>query len=143
MIAAPQLKASNLQILSTGYLLIESGKPTTASYMSNTVPIPHDKIDIAVCTAMAGEMLGLKLIYLDAGSGALHPVSPRMIKEVNAQLQVPLIVGGGIRTAEDAIAACEAGADVIVVGYAIVKDPCILEKISNAVHEFNVLNLSL
>lgn len=143
VIAAPQLKASKLEIIPTGYLLIESGKATSASYISNTAPIPHDKADIAMCTALAGEMLGLKLIYLDAGSGALTPVSRRMIKEVSDQLQVPLIVGGGIRTAEAAINACEAGADMIVVGNAIEKDPELIETISKAVHEFNTINLSL
>ena len=75
VISAPILKKSGLEILPTGYLLIESGQQTTASYISNTTPIPHNKPDIAVCTAMAGEMLGLKLIYLDGGSGAIHPVS--------------------------------------------------------------------
>lgn len=143
VIAAPHLKASELEIIPTGYMLIDSGKPTSASYISNTVPIPHDKVDIAMCTAMAGEMLGLKLIYLDAGSGALTPVSRRMIKEVSAQLQVPLIVGGGIRNAETAITACESGADMIVVGNDIEKDPDIIETISKAVHEFNTINLSL
>lgn len=143
VIAAPHLKSSKLEIIPTGYLLIDSGKPTSASYISNTVPIPHDKVDIAICTALAGEMLGLKLIYLDAGSGALTAVSRRMIKEVSSQLQVPLIVGGGIRTAESAITACEAGADMIVVGNAIEKDPDIIETISKAVHEFNTVNLSL
>lgn len=143
VIAAPQLKSSNLEIIPTGYMLIESGRPTSASYISNTVPIPHDKVDIAMCTAIAGEMLGLKLIYMDAGSGAINPVSRRMIKEVSAQLRVPLIVGGGIRNAEAAINACEAGADMIVIGNAIEKDPDILEIISKAVHEFNTINLSL
>ena len=143
VIAAPALKSSKLEIIPTGYLLIESGKPTTASYISNTVPIPHDKVDIALCTAMAGEMLGLKLIYLDAGSGALKPVSKEMIKEVGQQLQVPLIVGGGIKDAESAIIACEAGADIVVIGNAIEKEPALIEKISKAVHEFNSINLSL
>jgi phosphoglycerol geranylgeranyltransferase len=143
VIAAPILKSSNLEIIPTGYMLIESGKPTTASYISNTVPIPHDKTDIAICTAMAGEMLGLKLIYLDAGSGAHLPVSERMIKEVNKHVNIPVIVGGGINRPDLAITACKAGADIIVVGNAIEKDPALLEKISNAVHEFNTLNLSL
>jgi phosphoglycerol geranylgeranyltransferase len=143
VIAAPQLKSSKLEIIPTGYLLIESGRPTTASYISNTVPIPHDKVDIALCTAIAGEMLGLKLIYLDAGSGALTPVNRHMIKGVAEQLTVPLVVGGGIRNAEAALTACEAGADIIVVGNAIEKDPAVIEAISKAVHEFNTINLSL
>lgn len=143
VIAAPLLRSSNLEIIPTGYMLIESGKPTTASYISNTVPIPHDKVDIALCTAMAGEMLGLKLIYLDAGSGAIKPVSTQMIKEVSTQLEVPLIVGGGIRSAEAAIAACEAGADMVVIGNALEKEPSLIEKISKAIHEFNTIKVSL
>lgn len=143
VVAAPLLKSSDLEIIPTGYMLIESGKQTTASYISNTVPIPHDKVDIALCTALAGEMLGLKLIYMDAGSGALTPVSTRMIKQVRSQITVPLIVGGGINTPQLATAACEAGADIVVVGNAIEKDMNIIEKISNAIHEFNILNLSL
>ncbi|HET6226175.1 MAG TPA: geranylgeranylglyceryl/heptaprenylglyceryl phosphate synthase [Bacteroidia bacterium] len=143
VVAAPLLKSSELEIIPTGYMLIESGKQTTASYMSNTVPIPHDKTDIAVCTALAGEMLGLKLIYMDAGSGALTPVGNRMIKQVCSQISIPLIVGGGINTPQLATAACEAGADIVVVGNAIEKDIDVIEKISNAIHEFNTLNLSL
>lgn len=143
VVAAPVLKASKLEIIPTGYMLIESGKPTTASYISNTLPIPSDKVDIALCTALAGEMLGLKLIYMDAGSGALKPVSREMIKEVSRQLNVPLIVGGGIKNEETAIAAIEAGADVIVVGNAIEKEPALIGKISKAVHEFNTLKLPI
>ncbi len=143
VIAAPQLKSSRLEIIPTGYMLIESGKLTTASYISNTVPIPHDKTDIALCTAIAGEMLGLRLIYMDAGSGAQIPISSRMIREVSKQLNVPLIVGGGIRNAEAAISACEAGADIVVVGNAIEKNNGLIEDISKAIHEFNTLNLPL
>lgn len=143
VVAAPLLKSSELEIIPTGYMLIESGKPTTASYISNTSPIPHDKADIALCTALAGEMLGLKLIYMDAGSGALTPVSSRMIKQVSSEISIPLIVGGGINTPQLAKAACEAGADIVVVGNAIEKDMNIIEKISNAIHEFNTLNISL
>lgn len=134
VIAAPYLKKSRLEILPTGYLLIESGPMTTAQYVSNTLPIPRRKDDIAACTAMAGEMLGLRLIYMDAGSGAEFPVSPSMIKMVKDSISIPLIIGGGIRTVEQALAACEAGADMIVVGNAIEKDHSCIKEIANAVH---------
>jgi putative glycerol-1-phosphate prenyltransferase len=136
VIAAPTLKASKLEIIPTGYMLIESGSQTAALYMSGTSPIPSGKDDIAMCTAMAGEMLGLRLIYMDAGSGATTPVSSSMIKKVSSSVQIPLIVGGGINSAEKAKAACKAGADIIVVGNAIEKDPSLLKKIAKAVHSF-------
>jgi putative glycerol-1-phosphate prenyltransferase len=134
VIAAPLLKSSNLEILPTGYMLIESGKQTAALYMSNTLPIPHEKDDIAACTALAGELLGLKLIYMDAGSGAINPVSASMIKKVNKTITIPLIIGGGINSADKALAACKAGADIIVVGNAIETDVSLIEKISKIVH---------
>ncbi len=137
VIAAPVLKSpeySRLEILPTGYMLIESGNSTAVSYMSNTTPIPGGKSDIAVCTAMAGELLGLKLIYLDGGSGASHPISEPMISKVSQSISVPLIIGGGIRTSEEAVISCKAGADVIVVGNAIENDISLIQSISEAVH---------
>lgn len=136
VLAAPQLKKSKLEILPTGYMLIESGKITSAQYMSGTMPIPRQKNDIALCTALAGEMLGLKLIYMDGGSGAEQPVSASMIKKVKNSLSIPLIIGGGINTVSKAVQACEAGADVIVVGNAAEKDPSLLKGIIHAVHQF-------
>lgn len=134
VIAAPILKASKLELISTGYMLIESGRQTTASYISNTTPIPADKDDIAMCTAIAGEMLGLKAIYMDAGSGALNPISTSMIKEVAENISIPLIVGGGIKTPENAIAAAKAGADIVVIGNAIEKDTSLIQMITKAIH---------
>jgi len=134
VIAAPYLKKSNLEILPTGYMLIESGPLTTAQYISNTLPIPRLKDDIAICTAMAGEMLGLRLIYMDAGSGAELPISPSMIKSVKENISIPLIIGGGIRTPEQALAGCKAGADMIVIGNAIEKDYSCLKEIAHAIH---------
>jgi phosphoglycerol geranylgeranyltransferase len=134
VVSAPFLKASKLEVMSTGYILIDSGKPTAVSYMSNTTPIPNDKNDIAVCTAMAGEMLGLKLIFMDAGSGALHPVTTAMIQSVSKNTGVPLIIGGGIRTAKKAVENCKAGADIIVIGNSIEKDKTIINSISEAIH---------
>jgi phosphoglycerol geranylgeranyltransferase len=134
VIAAPYLRLSSLEILSTGYMLIESGRPTTVSYMSNSFPIPADKVDIACCTAMAGEMLGMKLIFIDAGSGALNPISEKMIEGVSSSISIPLIVGGGIRTPELALTNCKVGADVIVIGNAIEKDAGLITEIGAAIH---------
>lgn len=120
---APFLKISPLEIIPTGYMLIDGAVPTTVSYMSNTYPIPSDKDEIAVCTAMAGEMLGLKLMYMDAGSGAKQAISSSMISSVSGTLGIPLIVGGGIETPEKVHENAKAGADIIVVGNAIEKDP--------------------
>ncbi|MBL0191363.1 MAG: geranylgeranylglyceryl/heptaprenylglyceryl phosphate synthase [Saprospiraceae bacterium] len=132
VVSAPFLKISPLEILSTGYMLIDGGVPTTVSYISNTYPIPSNKEDIAVCTAIAGEMLGLKLIFMDAGSGAEKPVSTQMIESVKGAIQIPLIVGGGIKTAEKVRANIEAGADIIVVGDAIEKDPQLIRDMALA-----------
>jgi phosphoglycerol geranylgeranyltransferase len=136
VVAAPYLRNSGLEILPTGYMLIDGGAPTSVSYMSNTQPIPADKTDIAICTAMAGEMLGLKMIYLDAGSGARQRISEEMIGEVRRAINVPLTVGGGIRSAMHAEAAVRAGADLIVVGNALEKNPASLEELTHAVHAF-------
>lgn len=134
VLAAPMLKKSGIEILPTGYMLIDGGNTTSVSYMSNTVPIPADKAGIAMCTAMAGEMLGLKLIFMDAGSGAQQSIPHSMIRAVKEQLSIPLFVGGGIRTPEAAVAACEAGADVVVIGNAIEKDVSLVAKLARAVH---------
>lgn len=136
VIAAPLLKASGLEILPTGYILIESGKQTTVSYMSNTNPIPFEKDDIAACTALAGEQLGLKLIYMDAGSGALNSVSANMISKVSESISIPLIVGGGINSPEKALLACQSGADIIVVGNAIETNISLIDSISKTIHSF-------
>ena len=134
VIAAPYLKLSGLEIISAGYMLIDSGKPTTVSYMSNSVPIPSDKIDVAACTAMAGEMLGLKMIFMDAGSGALKPISKEMITIVKQSISIPLIIGGGIDSPEKALENVKAGADIIVVGNSIEKDNSLIAAIADAVH---------
>jgi putative glycerol-1-phosphate prenyltransferase len=134
VLSAPMVKQSGLEVLPTGYLVIDGGAPTTVSYISNANPIPANKKEIAQCTAMAAEMLGMKLIYLDAGSGARTPVREEMIEAVAAQIEVPLIVGGGITDPAKAAAACRAGADVVVVGNAIEKDRSLIGAISEAVH---------
>ena len=138
VISAPYLKLSPLEVISCGYMLIDGGVSTTVSYMSNTTPIPRDKIDVAVCTALAGEMLGLKTMYLDAGSGAHYPVSKEMIESIAGTIDVPLIVGGGIKSPEKAFENVSAGADLIVVGNAAEKDPGLITEIAAAVHSKNV-----
>lgn len=138
VISAPMLKSSNLEVISTGYMLIESGQPTTVSYMSNTTPIPHNKTDIAACTAMAGDMLGLKLIFMDGGSGAKKPISSSMIKAVSNNIDVPLIIGGGICDGSKALENCEAGADLIVVGNSIEKNPEKIQEIAQAIQSYNL-----
>lgn len=129
VIAAPMLKNSGVEILPTGYMLIDGGTPTTANYMSHTSPIPNNKPDIAACTAMAGEMLGLQLIFMDAGSGASQAVNQKMIKTVKANINVPLIIGGGINTVQKATDAFTAGADMIVVGNLIEENTHLLNEI--------------
>ena len=136
VVAAPRLRASGLQLLPTGYMLVDSGRPTTASYMSGTAPLPHDKPGIAACTALAGEQLGLKLMYLDGGSGAKYPVSAAMIAAVREAVDTPIIVGGGLNTGEKAYAALAAGADVVVVGNHIEANPDFLAEVSRVVESF-------
>lgn len=119
VISAPFIKASKLEVIPTSYMLIDGGKSTTVQYMSNTLPIPSDKPDIAACTALAGKYLGLKLTYLDAGSGAKTVVSPKLIRAVKEETQMPLIVGGGIRNYEQMESAFDAGADIVVIGNAL------------------------
>lgn len=134
VISAPIVRQSGLEIISTGYMVVDGGAPTTVSYISNAAPIPHDKNEIAVCTAMAGEMLGMKLIYMDAGSGARRPITETMISAVSSHISIPLVIGGGITNPEKAYLNCKAGADVIVVGNAIEKEITLLREMSDAVH---------
>jgi putative glycerol-1-phosphate prenyltransferase len=137
VLAAPMLKQSGLEIIPTGYMLIDGGNITSVSYMSNTTPIPAEKHSIAACTAMAGEMLGLQVTYMDAGSGAQHPISTKIISAVRESVNGPIFIGGGIKTAEGAVAACNAGADVVVVGNAFEKEPELINQIAKAVHGLN------
>ena len=138
VIAAPFLWQSDLEVIPTGYMLIDGGAPTSVSYISNTTPIPANKKDIALCTAMAGQLMGLKLIYMDAGSGAKHPISSQMIGAVSQTIQVPLIIGGGIRTPEQALQTVKAGADAIVVGNALEESPELLLDMVAAVRSIEV-----
>ncbi len=128
VIAAPHLKHMDIEIIPTGYILINCGTKTSVEYMSQTNAIPSSKTDIVVATAMAGEMLGLKLIYLEGGSGASHPIPPEMIKTVRKAISVPLIIGGGLSNPEDIKKAYDAGADMVVLGNGYEDDPGLLEE---------------
>lgn len=120
--SVPYILQSGIEAISTGYILVDGGRMTTAQYISNTLPIPSDKPEIAALTAKAGEMLGLSLIYLDAGSGAQNSVPEAMIRKVKSIIKQPLMVGGGIRSVNDAKAKLEAGADLLVIGTALEND---------------------
>jgi putative glycerol-1-phosphate prenyltransferase len=137
VIAAPIIRNTRLEVIPTGYMLINSGRTTSVAYISNTTPIPDDKYSLAACTAMAGEMLGLQSIYMDAGSGAEIAISAKMISAVRKAVKVPLIVGGGLNTSRKAIAALESGADMIVIGNALEKTPEFLIEVSEKLYELN------
>jgi len=138
VISAPGVRQSGLEIISTGYMVVDGGMPTTVSYISNALPLPAEKKEIAMCTAMAGEMLGMKLLYMDAGSGAKRPIQEQLISAVSENTSAPLLVGGGIRDPEKAYRNCKAGADLIVVGNAIEKEPSLIAEMSTAIHMVSV-----
>lgn len=138
VLAAPTIMASNLQCIPTGYMLIDGGRPTTAQHVSHTFPIPHHKDEVAVATAMAGQLLGLKTIYMDAGSGATTCISTSMIQSVSQAVQIPLIVGGGLQSAQLVYEKAKAGADLIVVGNAIEKDPFLIAEMTHAIQAAKV-----
>jgi putative glycerol-1-phosphate prenyltransferase len=140
VISAPFVKQTGIEVISTGYMLVDGGSPPTVSYVSNSFPIPADKPDIAVCTAMAGEMLGMKLIFLDAGSGARKPVSEAMVAAVADNIEVPLVVGGGIREPEKAYHNAKAGADLIVIGNALEKERSLVGEMAAAIHMVSLKN---
>jgi phosphoglycerol geranylgeranyltransferase len=139
VVSAPAIKAIGIEVISTGYMVIDGGIPTTVSYMSHSAPIPANKPDVALCTAWAGELQGKHVIYMDAGSGAQHPISCQMIERVSRHIDIPLIVGGGIRTPEKVYENCKAGAQIIVVGNAIEKDPSLIKEMSAATKEATLI----
>jgi phosphoglycerol geranylgeranyltransferase len=120
--AVPILKQTNLEVISTGYILIESGSETAVERISKTKPLDRENIDYVVQTAQAGEYIGNKLIYLEAGSGAKLPVPLEMITLVSQSINIPVIVGGGIRSEQAIEAAYNAGADLVVIGTAFEND---------------------
>lgn len=117
------IKKSNIEVIPTGYLLIDGGRPSSVEYISNTRPIPRDKKEIALSTAVASELLGMRIVYLEAGSGAHLPVPAEMIEYVSNGLSLPLIVGGGITEIAQLEAAFDAGADLVVVGNEFEQNP--------------------
>ncbi len=120
--AVSRLKATQLEIVPTGYMLIENGKETSVQRVTNTLPMPRNDVQHIADTAKAGELLGMKLIYLEAGSGALHPVPAEVILKVKNSIDIPLIVGGGIRNKIQMENAYNAGADMVVIGTAFEED---------------------
>ncbi len=129
VISAQYLKRSSLEIIPTGYMLFENGSISSAEYMSNTKPLPRNKPEIAVSTAIAGEMLGLKIIYLEGGSGAREIIPVEIISAVKENIGIPLIVGGGIKNADDLARVFDSGADIAVVGNAIERNSGILKEL--------------
>lgn len=127
--SAFELKRSGIEILPTGYALINCGDPTSAQYMSNTSPIPYTKNGIAAATILAGEQLGLQLFYLDGGSGADKPISAAMISAVKKAISSPIIVGGGLKNKNDISKAWQAGADIVIIGTAFENNPSIISEL--------------
>lgn len=115
VVAAPYLKEVKEKVVPVGYIIVHCGTTSSVEYMSQTISIPYDKTEIAVATALAGEMLGMKAVYLEGGSEALKPIDPLMIEAVKKEISVPLITGGGIRSANEVEKAFQAGADVVVI----------------------------
>lgn len=136
--SATYLKSKDIEVVSTGYILVEGGKTTAVEHISQTRPLPADNKELAKATAVAGELLGMKMIYLEAGSGALSPVNSDLISAVKSAIDIPLIVGGGIRCPEHALAALEAGADLLVIGNYFESSPELVEEYANLVHGFSM-----
>ena len=131
------IKSSKIEVIPTGYVLIDGGKPSSVEYISNSRPIPRDKNEIALSTSVAAELLGLKMIYLEAGSGAIFPVPTEMIQLVKSGLSIPLIVGGGIKTTEQLKTAFEAGADLVVIGNIFETNPAKIAEFVECTREIN------
>lgn len=138
VVSAPAVKASGLEVISTGYMVVDGGVPTTVSYMSHSAPLPANKPEIALCTAWAGELQGKHIIYMDAGSGAKMPISKEMIQKVSSNIDIPMFVGGGIQTPEKVYENCSAGSNIVVVGNAIERDPLLIRELAQATKEARV-----
>ena len=128
VIAAPFLRDLRDRLISVGYILVGSGKRTSVEYISQTESIPADKPDIVVATALAGEMLGYHMIYLEAGSGAPSPVPPPVISSVRENISIPLAIGGGLKSPQQILEAFSAGADLVILGNGCEKDPGLLKQ---------------
>ncbi|GGK23241.1 geranylgeranylglyceryl phosphate synthase [Yeosuana aromativorans] len=127
--AISELRKTNLEIIPTGYILIENGKTCTVQTVTQTEPMPRSNIQKIVDTAKAGELLGMKLMYLEAGSGALEPITKDIISAVKKELSIPLIVGGGIKTKNQLNETYNSGADLVVIGTAFEKDESFFEQL--------------
>ena len=127
--AVSKLKKIDLEVIPTGYILIENGKETSVQKVTQTLPMSRNDIQLVVDTALAGELLGMKLIYLEAGSGAIRPIDTKMISEVKKAIQIPLIVGGGIRTKKQLFNTYNSGADMVVIGTAFEEDELFMNKL--------------
>ncbi len=134
VLAAPLVKDMDIETIPTGYILMDGGAGSTVEFISGTRPIPMDRIDIVVAHALAGQFLGMRLIYLEAGSGAKEPVSTSVIEAVSSAIDVPIIVGGGINNPELARSAVEAGASIIVTGTIIEDNPDYMKEFADAIH---------
>lgn len=134
VIAAPMVKDLGIETIPTGYMLMDGGAGSTVEFMSGTRPIPMNRPDIAVAHALAGQYLGMKLIYLEAGSGAKESVSASVIEAVTHNLDIPVIVGGGIRNGQIASEKVKAGASIIVTGTVIEENSNLMSEITDAVH---------
>jgi phosphoglycerol geranylgeranyltransferase len=126
VIAAPYLRNVKEKIISVGYILVGCGTKTSVEYISQTEAIPSDKPDIVVATALAGEMLGLQMIYLEAGSGAITPVPPNIISSVRENISIPIAVGGGLKDKEEIRKTFKAGADLVILGNGCEENPGLL-----------------
>ena len=134
--AAKHLTEIGLEVIPTGYILIESGKPTTVEQVSETKSLSRENSDLALSTALAGQLLGMQLIYLEAGSGAENHVPIETIRLVSSRLNIPIIVGGGITDADKLQHVINAGADLVVVGNALEKDPQLLIQFSQVLQQY-------
>jgi len=141
VLAAPIIQKTDLEVLPTGYMLVDCGTTTTAIYMSETAPLPYHKPDIAAATALAGEYLGLKMIYIDGGSGAQKTISTDMIKQVKSVLSIPLIIGGGIKSALQANDIYQAGADIIIIGNGAEENRSLIQEIADVRASYNLFSV--
>lgn len=140
--AVSKLKHSKIEVIPTGYILIENGKVTSVEKVTGTKPMSRHNIQLIVDTAKAGELLGMKLIYLEAGSGAVHPISEAIIKAVKSELKIPVIVGGGIKTKNQLDAAYNAGADMVVIGTAFEENPGFFDQIKRKIPITNIISVN-
>jgi phosphoglycerol geranylgeranyltransferase len=134
--AAPIIKKTKLEVIPTGYILVEGGSFTSVGFMSNTFPIPQDKIELTKYHALAAEYLGMKLVYLDAGSGARKSISTQMIREIKNYISIPLIVGGGIKTPEEVVEKLKEGVNGVVIGNVLEEKPGLAKEFGKVIQKF-------